>query len=273
MQRDLCEHCRDASAARHRIQLRAAGAVGIAGVSFAGRAPDETIEVGCTLVGCTSGTGISAPDIAYAAPEVARVKYCVARRCRVVTRFAEGSIRDFKAIGGDDPVPVTAELLDARGRAVARDKIVVTRTSNAPNGERCGPICHVGSVELTPTGRLVKPSARLRLPRPGRPGIHVIVRGRVTRVSAGRAATAPLVVRRGDPIEVRTDSRSYVRVYVRGHLPPAEWNPFGLARPDGRVWDAWVPRRLRGARELMVRLDHRRDGRVVRLRVPIAVIT
>ena len=113
----------------------------------------------------------------------------------------------------------------------------ITRTSNAPNGERCGPICHVGSVQLTPTGRLVKPSARLRLPRPGRPGIHVIVRGRVTRVSAGRAATAPLVVKRGDPIEVRTDSRNYVRVYVRGHLPPAEWNPFGLARPDGRVWD------------------------------------
>jgi len=39
------------------------------------------------------------------------------------------------------------------------------------------------------------------------------------------------------------------------------------------VWDAWVPRRLRGARELMVRLDHRRDRRVVRFRLPIEVIS
>ena len=181
--------------------------------------------------------------------------------------------RDFKPIGGDDPVAVTAELLDARGRAVARDDIVVRRTRNAPNGERCGPICHDGGVHITPADGSSNRPARVRLPRPGRPGIHVIARGRVSRVTARRAASARLVVKRGDPIEVRTDSRSYVRVYVRGHLPPAEPYPFGLARPDGRVWDAYVPQRLHGADELMVRLDHRRDRRVVRFRVPITVIS
>ena len=248
------------------------GAIAIAGVSFAGRAFDESNDVACTLVGCTSGIGIAAPDIAYAAPQVAAVKFCIARRCRVLPRFAEGIVRDFRAIGGDDPVAVTAELLDARGRVVAGDAMVVTRSRYAPNGERCRPICHGGGVQLTSAGRLVKPSARVRLPRPGRPGIHVIERGRVSRATSGRAATTRLVVKRGDPIEVRTDSRSYVRVYVRGHLPPAEPFPFELARPDGRVWDAYLPQRLHGADELMVRLDHRRDRRVVRFRIPITVV-
>lgn len=248
------------------------GGVAIGGVSFAGRAHEERKGRLCTLVRCDSGVAVAAPDVAYARPDVARVRLCIAGRCRVVSRFAEGRIWNFERVAGSGPVAVTAALLDARGRAVARDEAVVARRRLAPNGEDCGPICHVGGLHLTPDGRLVTPAARVRLPRPGRPGVHVIVRGRVSRLGAGRAATGSLVVRRGDPVEVRTDSRSYARVYVRGHLPPAELEPFALGSRDGRVWETWVPRRLRGAHELLVRLDRRRDGRVVRFRVPITVI-
>jgi len=248
------------------------GAMLILGVAWAGRAHEESEVFACSAVGCDSGVAVAAPDVAYARPEVAKVRLCIAGRCRVVSRFAEGVIGDSRRVGGRAAVPVMAALLDARGRVVARDEALVARRKSAPNGERCGPICYYGGVHFTPGGRLVRPSG-VRLPPRGRPGIDVIVRGRVSRLRARRAASARLVVRRGDPIEVRTDSRSYVRVYVRGHLPPTELEPFGLAGPGGRVWDAWVPRRLRGARELMVRLDHRRDRRVVRFRLPIEVIS
>lgn len=248
------------------------GGIVIAGVAFAGRSHEQDDVLACTAVGCESGVGIAAPDLAYARPEVARVRFCLARRCRTVSRFAEGLIRDFERVRGSGPVPVRAALLNARGGVIASDRTVVRRRAYAPNGKRCGPICYGGGVHLTPSGRLVRPSAALRLPRPGRAGIDVIARGRVSQVRARRAATTALVVRRGDPISVRTDSRSYVRVYVRGHLPPPEYEPFALGGRDGRVWDAWVPQRLRGARELMVRLDHRTDGRIVRFRVPITVV-
>lgn len=191
------------------------GAV-IAVIAVAGRGTPSDEGFACTLVGCDSGTSIQAPDLAYAPADVTTIEVCIAGRCQRRPRAVAGPALFFREVDGSAPVQVSAALIDPRGRAITRDQRRVARARSAPNGELCGPICYTGGVRLEPDGRLQTPPPRVRLPRPGRPRAHVIAGGHVSRLEAGCAPSRSLTIRPDDPIEIRTDSRSYVRVYAPG---------------------------------------------------------
>lgn len=227
----------------------------------------------CTLVGCDSGISVSALDIAYARPDVARVRVCIDNRCQEIPRSIEDELHLRRRVPGMRPVQVDAALLSASGATLARDRRSITRTGTTPNGQRCGPICWVGTVQIAPSGRLKRQPRWL--PRDGRRvRADVIVRGRVHRLSTSPSRpVTPIRLRRTDGIQIRTGARGYPRVYVPGHLTRPEPAPFELAHDEsGRIWSADVPRRLRGTRALMIRITHRPDRRVVDLRLPIELV-
>ncbi|MEJ7797283.1 MAG: hypothetical protein WKF42_02200 [Solirubrobacteraceae bacterium] len=244
-------------------------------VSVVARNGSEDEGLSCTLAGCDSAITISAPDLAYAPGNVRGVRICIDGRCRVSPRLGPGWIMQRGVSDQRLGVPVNSELLDRRGRAIASDTHIVKRERIAPNGERCGPVCLAGAVQLGADGRLRDPVApeRLRLPssRPGRPGADVIVNGRVVRLGERLPPPRAVSVASRDALEIRTDARSYVRVFRPGHRPTAESDPFELSTHGGRVWNDVLPSNLRGLRYMVVRLDRRADHRVIELRLPITV--
>jgi len=230
----------------------------------------------CTAAGCESEISVSADDLAYARTDVTRLRVCIDGRCTTRSRYADGRISVSRRIGGTRPlIAVATTLIDAEGLVVASDHRWVKRRRSAPNGESCGPVCFIGAAHADQDGRLQTRPIRGRMPSPspGRVRVDVIVRGRVTRLEAGRSPPRAVRVRRGDQVEVRTDARSYVRVFAPGRRPPPEyeWYEFSYDRA-GRVWIEEIPRRLRGVRHLVVRLDRRADRRNVELRLPVEVM-
>jgi hypothetical protein len=238
----------------------------------------SAVELSCTLVGCTSGVSVRAPDLAYARDDVSRVRVCIYRNCSVLRRDRGVRWQWYQRIADRRIViAVSAAMLDERGRVISSHSRPVTRRPTSPNGRRCGPTCYVGGVVLDARGRLGAPAGEFGLRMPpavlGQPRADVIGGGRVRRLGGRMTPPRPLAVRRDDELQVRTDARSYVRVFAPGRLPSAEPLPFELAEDRaGRVWSVSVPSRLRGVRYLIVRLDHRKDRRIVELRLPITPV-
>ncbi|MDQ3676791.1 MAG: hypothetical protein M3401_08325, partial [Actinomycetota bacterium] len=104
-------------------------------------------ELSCTLVGCTSGVSVRAPELAYAREDVSRVRVCIDRKCSVLRRDRGVRWEWYQRIAGRRIViSVSAAMLDKRGRVIASHSRPVTRRPTSPNGRRCGPTCYVGGV-------------------------------------------------------------------------------------------------------------------------------
>lgn len=103
---------------------------------------------------CDSGVFV-VDDVSYADPSVRSVRACVDGRCELARR-ASGQSRIYVPVYRSDEaaVVVNVALRDRQGRVMTEDGRRVRLTADAPDGERCGPVCLVGQTKVDSGGNL-----------------------------------------------------------------------------------------------------------------------
>ena len=108
----------------------------------------------CTLIGASSGVGVTTLGLPRSAPLV--VEVCVGATCTTATSMAGSTARIFvdnAAITSDEPTDLTVGIRTQDGTAVVPVTHVVTHPRKfQPNGPSCEPTVYVSAVTAGVSG-------------------------------------------------------------------------------------------------------------------------
>jgi hypothetical protein len=110
-------------------------------------------SVVCTEIGCDSGVSVTVEGFRAGPADTIKVHACLGSVCRDRTVAEEPSVVfiDAPESGTVSTVVVSVEVKQGSD-VLVRGRRELTLHKIAPNGERCGPVCYVGFLAISPAG-------------------------------------------------------------------------------------------------------------------------